>query len=121
MTQHSPQTLRAFLEQACITVKEWEEKGQAALADNKVDDYRHCMREKATFLASLERQGQAYIPMLPASQQAAVTQRLQAFSASAMNALSLNSVFYMSALLYPDNYVQGMPNDLAIFTQEIPQ
>lgn len=121
MTQQAPKNLREFLEQACATVHNWEAKGQEALAVNKVDDYRQCMLEKAKFLASLERQGQAFIPSLSAAQKAQVQDRLRAFSASAMNAISLNSVFYMSALLYPEDYVQGQPNDLDLFTQGFSQ
>lgn len=119
MTDKDPQSLRDVLEQACATVQQWEKQGQDALAANNTDGYRNCMLEKAKLLASLERRAQAFISSLPASQQAPVANRLRAFSASATNAISLNSVFYMSALLYPEDYVQGSPNDLTLFTQEL--
>ena len=38
-----------------------------------------------------------------------------AFSFSAGKALDLNSVFYMSALLYPEDYADGDTNDLENF------
>ena len=39
---------------------------------------------------------------------------LERFSGSARNALGLNSVFYMSALLYPEDHKQGEPDDLTV-------
>lgn len=45
--------------------------------------------------------------------------RLARFTASAENALALDSVFYMSALLFPDEYRDGEPNDLELFRDEI--
>lgn len=119
MTDKTPKSLRDVLEQACASVQHWETQGQQALAANNTDTYRNCMLEKAKLLASLDSQAQSFISSLPAAQQAPVANRLQAFSANASNALSLNSVFYMSALLYPDDYVQGNPNDLTLFTQEL--
>ena len=41
--------------------------------------------------------------------------RLRAFSASANNALRLGSLFYMSALLYPEDHKPGQPDDMQVF------
>ena len=39
---------------------------------------------------------------------------LEGFSASARMSLRLNSVFYMSALLYPDDHKPGQPDNLTL-------
>jgi hypothetical protein len=49
----------------------------------------------------------------------AIQEGLRRFARSAGTALSLNSVFYMSALLYPEDYCEGEPNDLEAFLEEL--
>lgn len=119
MVQTASTTMSDFLQQACATVKHVENDAQVALTAGNVDVYRQLMLQKAQFLASLERSGQKYLPTLPADRQERVADRLRGFSASATNAISVNSVFYMSALLYPEDYMQGTPNDLELFTQSL--
>ncbi len=46
-------------------------------------------------------------------------QRLERFAQNASQALAIGSVFYMYALLYPDNHVKGEPNDLELLAEEI--
>jgi hypothetical protein len=46
---------------------------------------------------------------------AALTAGLEDFSRRAGMALSLESIFFMGALLYPDDYHDGDPNDLERF------
>lgn len=119
MTQDSPATMEEFLQQACQKVRRFEASAAQALADNTVDEYRAIMLEKAKFLASLDRLGQDFLSTLPLERQELTADRLRRFSNSATTAISLNSVFYMSALLYPEDYVQGSPNDLELFTAEL--
>lgn len=119
MTQNKAATMQDFLQQACRTVQGIESSAAKALADDKTDEYRVLMLEKAKFLASLDRLGQAFLPTLPKNRQADAADRLRRFSGSATTAISLNSVFYMSALLYPEDYVQGNPNDLEVFMSDL--
>jgi len=49
----------------------------------------------------------------------AIREGLKRFADSADNALSLDSVFYMSALLYPEDYHEGEANDLELFAEEL--
>ncbi len=46
-------------------------------------------------------------------------QRLERFAENASRALSIGSVFYMYALLYPDNHIKGEPNDLDLLAEAI--
>lgn len=118
MTQAKATNMQDFLQQACQTVRDLEGKAAQALANNETDKYREFMLEKAKFLASLDRLSQDFLPTLPQNRQADAADRLRRFASSATTAISLNSVFYMSALLYPEDYVQGKPNDLEVFTAD---
>lgn len=119
MTIADPQNMREFLEQSCLLVKRLEADAAQALHTGQEDIYRARMLEKAQTLAHLERQGQPFLSTLAPDMQKSVAKRLQQFSASAFTSISLDSVFYMSCLLYPEDYVPGNPNDLEIFTDSI--
>jgi hypothetical protein len=55
-------------------------------------------------------------PQAPdAADVAAFTAGLESFAHRAGQALSLESVFFMGALLYPEDYQEGQPNDLERF------
>lgn len=119
MTIEDPKNIREFLEHSCLRVKRLEADAAQALQSGQEASYRALMLEKAQTLAHLERQGQPFLSDLPPDMQAGVARRLREFSSSAFNAISLDSVFYMSCLLYPEDYVPGNPNDLEIFTDSI--
>ena len=77
------------------------------------------MQEKARLLASLEEEGEAYLEELPEQLQDQAGHRLHRFSASARNALRIGSIFYMSALLYPEDHKPGQPDDLQVFIRRL--
>ena len=62
----------------------------------------------ADSLEALEEEDRAY-----------AAARLRAFSASADQGLSLGSIFYMSALLFPEDHRPGEPDDLAVLLAEM--
>ena len=70
-------------------------------------------------LASLEEEGEAYLEELPEQLQDQAGHRLHRFSASARNALRIGSIFYMSALLYPEDHKPGQPDDLQVFIRRL--
>ena len=75
--------------------------------------------EKARLLASLEEEGETYLEGLPEPLQDQAGHRLHRFSASARNALRIGSIFYMSALLYPEDHKPGQPDDLQVFIRRL--
>ncbi len=108
---------------AALTAKlrEWSDALSALEADAGVQlhekknetAYRDLMRQRAELLRSLPQKAEALpadIRQSPAFSQ--VLEALRAFAEGADNALRLNSVFYMSALLYPDEHQPGEPNNL---------
>lgn len=72
------------------------------------------MREKAELLAALGEDAKPLLAGLPGELRFNLALALERFSGSARNALGLNSVFYMSALLYPEDHKQGEPDDLTV-------
>ena len=84
------------------------------------------MREKAEMLAALGEDAKPLLAGLPGELSFNLALALERFSGSARNALGLNSVFYMSALLYPEDFAriravvypedhkQGEPDDLTV-------
>ena len=101
----SPQLARlvAWLEEMHARVMQAEQAALAVMGD--MPAYTARMQEKARLLASLEEEGEAYLEELPEQLQDQAGHRLHRFSASARNALRIGSIFYMSALLYPEEYI----------------
>lgn len=110
------QAVRHWLEDMCTAVRDIEREAADALHDKEDETaYREAMRRKALLLASLPDRGRDAVSLLPPQDRTPVEERLHRFAASAANALSIGSVFYMSALLYPEDHAPGKPNDLERF------
>ena len=108
-----------WLESVCAEVRALEAQAEKELHD--VEDeasYRETMRRKALLLSSLTDKGRDALSVLMPDVRGPIEDRLQRFAASAANALRIGSVFYMSALLYPEDHQQGDPNDLERFLQD---
>ncbi len=83
--------------------------------------YRKRMREKAEVLQDLPKAMASFLEQLPREEREEIDYRLEQFSMSASTALKLDSVFYMYALLYPEDHREGAPNDLERFVSELEQ
>ena len=105
--------LAAWLEERHRSLKDCERRALASLYDDGDEAaYRALMAERAKQIAALEADGAPLIAALPDSLRSAATETLAGFSAGARTALRIGSVFYMSALLYPDEHKQGEPDNL---------
>lgn len=101
-------------------VRTLEGEAQALLHDqNDPQGYRGKMVEKATLLAELADHSAKPLAALPPAQAKPLRERLERFSRSAATALDIGSVFFMSALLYPEDHKPGEPNDLETFVETI--
>lgn len=108
-----------WLQTVCDSVAEWETRGRALIESGDAEGYRTAMREKAELLATLDKEGGVHLAALPDALREKAREGLHGFAAGAANALSINSVFYMSALLYPDEPKPGEPNNLERFRDEL--
>ncbi len=112
--------LADFLEQRARAVRAIEAEAEAILhGQGDQAGYVAKMREKALLLADLAGDCQGLVLALEPLLSTAAGERLERFSQSAANSLSVGSPFYMSALLYPDDYKQGAPNDLERYVAEV--
>lgn len=120
MTTPPMNNLRQLVSDTAQQVASLEKEAREILQTKYSEEkYRSVMRQKATLLASLYKKTTPLVAELPpTAQKNIIEERLKRFSNSASNALDLNSVFYMSALLFPEDHKEGTPNDLELFITE---
>ncbi len=120
MSTSSAAPLAAWLAERCAFLRNLEaEAGRALHEKNNPDRYKELMRQKAMFLAAIADEAEPYLDCLPPDTASQARQRLERFSRSAETSLSIGSVFFMSALLYPEDYKEGQKNDLEAFSAEV--
>lgn len=109
-----------WLEAEAVKVRDIEKLASNALYENKDENlYRELLQQKAMLLASLADRSEAVLEPLNAEDRRLVQKRVKRFSMSASKSLQIGSVFFMSALLYPDDYKDGDENDLEDFIRKI--
>lgn len=109
-----------FLRERIRLVREAEETA-LDLLHNKGDDagYRAGMRRKAELLANMAEDAAPLLEAMTPERRPMVEHRLDMFSQSARRSLDIGSVFYMSALLYPDDHQPGQPNTLEVWLRDL--
>ena len=120
MDKKAMNTLIAWLEQKAESIHRIESKAHTALhetGDSQI--YRQLMEEKATLLATLAEESSPLTEKVKPPKQGVIKETLSRFSSSASSALKIGSVFYMSALLYPEEHESGTPNDLEEFISKL--
>jgi hypothetical protein len=109
-----------WLDDHCQRLRNLEAEAEHMLYQEKNQEkYAALMHQKARMLQNLAQEAAPRAATLPEAVAASVMQRLERFSGNATRALSIGSIFYMYALLYPDNHVKGQPNNLDILVAEI--
>ncbi|WP_320174973.1 hypothetical protein [Maridesulfovibrio sp.] len=104
------------LENIAIQIREIEEEAREVLYEKNDDNgYRELMRRKAMVLAGLSDELESLVESAPYE----VKERIERFSLTASQSLQVGSVFFMSALLYPDDHKDGEPNDLDLFAVKV--
>lgn len=81
--------------------------------------YSEYMHEKARKLRDLHRLAMGRLDNIPEDARYEIQDRLSTFSNGAATALSLDSLFYMSALLYRDDHKEGEADNLERMIQEL--
>ncbi|OIO05149.1 MAG: hypothetical protein AUJ49_01780 [Desulfovibrionaceae bacterium CG1_02_65_16] len=130
MTATPTAALADYLDQKAQAVKDIETRAAAELNGGQAGGqasgqaggqaaYQALMRQKAELLAALADDARPLVLTLPEPRAEEADERLGLFSMSAHNSLRIGSVFYMSALLYPDDYKEGQPNTLERFAAEV--
>ena len=106
--------------EAAQTIRQLEAAAMEALGRGDTALHRENMMEKCDILLDLPGNADPY---LDGSDELTGKLRkgLAGFSRKAGQALDLESIFYMSALLYPEDYQEGEVNDLERFLGEFPE
>lgn len=114
--------LTEWLETKAAKIAMLEEKARISLHEEQDQArYKQIMLEKANLLATLADEAAPLTSLLPQPARNMVEEGLARFSHSAMVAKRVGSVFYMSALLYPEDHRPGEKNDLEIFMDSVRQ
>lgn len=108
-----------YLEKVNAEVKRIEAEGDAVLGSSGQDAFRAKLEEKAELLAGLAEDSLDLVERVDGGLGDEIAQRMERFSTSASTALRVGSVFFMTALLYPEDHRPGEPNDLEVFIGEL--
>ncbi|WP_319467321.1 hypothetical protein [uncultured Pseudodesulfovibrio sp.] len=108
-----------YLEEVARRVRQLEEEGDAVLNSEGQVAFQVKLEEKAELLASLGEKTWALTEKIGGDLGDEVVQKLEQFSMSASTALRIGSVFFMTALLYPEDHKPGEPNDLENYIADL--
>ena len=116
MVRHPEAELVSFLEERSEQVKDLEALAEKTLyADKDEAAYRDIMLQKAKLLLALADDAEPILANLTGEIRERATPTIKGFSQSAAMSMRIGSVFFMSALLYPDEHKKGEPNNLELF------
>ncbi len=105
--------LLIWLEQQASTIRTIEQEARDIVEGSKdAAAYTALMHKKAHVIAALADDAAPLLGTIAPQTKEAIATDLGRFSYGASKALELDSVFYMSALLYPDEHKPGEPNNL---------
>ncbi len=120
MCQNS--SLLSWLQSQAKEITRLEKAAEIALNNDKNKTaYHRYMVEKAELLSKMFLSARPFYKDASPEIAEIINTTLTGFSQNAMQALKLNSVFYMSALLYPDEHKAGEPNNLEKLVIKIEQ
>lgn len=111
--------LISFLEETNSRVLEIEKEADSALKQDGQLAFQAKLEAKAEILAALGEKAWKKTEAVGGPLGDEIARKLDQFSMSASTSLRIGSVFFMSALLYPEDHKQGEPNDLESFVMEL--
>lgn len=119
MANQALEELITYLEETAATVRRLEQEGDAILQSEGQQAFQAKLEKKAQTLAGLGEKAQKLVDKIDGGLGQEIAERLDQFSMSASTALRIGSVFFMTALLYPEDHQPGEPNDLEVFIEAL--
>ena len=105
--------LTELLEKAAAEIKKLEAEAWSAINDDdNMEVHRKKLEQKAVLLVDLVDEAEPFLESLSQEMEDRIWAVLMRFCQNASRALELESIFYMANLLYPDDHMDGNPNDL---------
>lgn len=111
--------LITFLEDQNSQVRQLETEGDAVLQSEGQLAFQAKLEKKAEVLAALGEDAWDLTKAVGGELGDEIAQKLEQFSMSASTSLRIGSVFFMTALLYPEDHKPGDPNDLETYIAEL--
>jgi len=111
--------LIVFLEKTAADVKRLEEEAEILIGSDGQIAFQTKVEEKAEILAALGEKAWKLTEKIEGELGNEIARNLEQFSMSASAALRIGSVFFMTALLYPENHKPGEPNDLETLIEDL--
>jgi len=118
--QQNMAELIAALEGVARRIRELEAEAATALHD--LDDaatYRQKLEDKTWLLLELPETLEPLLAGVEKKKAEKIRDKLKNFARRAEPPLELGSPFYMSALLYPEDYREGAKNDIELFIERL--
>jgi hypothetical protein len=108
------------LQSAAERIRRIENEAREALfTRDDPETYRQKLQEKTMLLMELSEVAGPFYDGMAKDVRAEFETGLNSFAMSAAQAWELSSIFYMSALLYPEDYREGDRNDLELFIDRL--
>jgi hypothetical protein len=92
---------------------------EALFYRDEPEAYRQKLEEKTTLLMELPKRVEPFLDGMDKDARGEILSRVSAFARGASQAWELSSIFYMSALLYPEDHREGEKNDLENFIDRL--
>jgi len=122
MSQAELEKLIDVLAKQAGRIRELEQSADRYLhQENDTVQYKALLQDKAEILSGLSELAQPYVENLSANLQEKVARQLESFAHNALQAINVDSVFFMRQLLYPEDYEEGRENDLERFISSLRQ
>lgn len=119
MANQALEELISYLEDTAAKVRRLEAEGDEVIQAEGQNAFQAKLEQKAQLLAGLGEKAQKLVDAVGGDLGHEIAQRLDQFSMSAGTALRIGSVFFMTALLYPEDHQPDEPNDLERFIGEL--
>lgn len=108
------------LQRAAENIRRIEQEAREALfVRDDPETYREKLEEKTMLLMELPERVGPFCEGLGKGARREVERGLDSFAMRAERAMELSSLFFMNALLYPEDYHEGEPNDLERFIDRL--
>jgi hypothetical protein len=108
-----------FIEKISVDIKRLEVEGEALIGAEGQRAFQEKMEDKAERLAALSEDAWKLTEKVGGELGTEIARSLEQFSMSASAALRIGSVFFMTALLYPEDHQPGEPNDLEVLIEKL--
>ncbi|MGC9196369.1 MAG: hypothetical protein ACP5IL_13085 [Syntrophobacteraceae bacterium] len=119
MTQKLFQAVAALKKNAQRIRRLEAQAREALFVEDDPAAYREKLKEKTMLLMELPELIGPFCQDLDKEAARQIDKGLESFAMRAQRAMELSSVFYMNALLYPEDYREGDPNDLEVFIKRL--